>query len=80
MNPRWTVVTNIVSPESDRWIGTCWEFFDEETQAQHCYDRHVTIGNCPCKRPYFDKHDRPHLGAVHMYERSVKCTTSPTPK
>jgi len=35
--PKWTVLYNIVSPESDRWIGTGYEFFDEEETAAKAY-------------------------------------------
>jgi hypothetical protein len=66
-NPRWTVASNIVSPESDKWVGTCWEFFNEEGQAEECYARQVKAGNCPTKRPFFKNSDREHLGAVHRY-------------
>jgi len=63
--PRWTVVSNILSLESDKWVGTCWEFFDEESQAEECYTRQIEAGNTPTKRPYFESSDRGHLGAVH---------------
>jgi len=63
--PRWTVVSNILSPESDEWVGTCWEFFDEESQAEECYTRQIEAGNTPTKRPYSGSIDREHLGAVH---------------
>lgn len=65
LRPRWTVVSNILSPESDKWVGTCWEFFDEERQAEECYTRQIEAGNTPTKRPYFESSDREHLGAVH---------------
>jgi hypothetical protein len=65
--PRWTVLYNIVSKENDRWVGTAWEFFDDERDAQKCYDRQIREGNCPTKRPYYDKCDRPHLGAAHQF-------------
>ena len=69
MNPKYTVVTNIVSPESDRWIGTCWEFFHEEAHAVQCYRRQVQVGNCPTMRPYYEKVDQRHLGAVHSMSK-----------
>ena len=47
-NPKWAVCYNIVSPESNTWIGTGWEFFDEEPAAQICYERHISLGDCPC--------------------------------
>lgn len=67
MKPKWTVVYNIVSPESSKWVGTGWEFFDDEEDAQACYDRHVASGNTPTKRPYHDGCDKPHLGAAHQF-------------
>jgi len=66
--PKWTVLYNIVSSETAQWIGTGWEFFDDEHDAQHCYERHNVLGNCASKRPYH-KNDRTHLGAVHRILR-----------
>ena len=66
--PRWTVHYNIVSPESDTWIGTGWEFFDEEAQAAAAYERHSKLGNCPTKRPYYRACDAKHLGAYHDFQ------------
>lgn len=68
MIPNWTVTYNIVSPESNSWVGTGWEFFTDEKDAQKAYDRHISLGNVPTKRPYYDKHDAVHLGAIHDYE------------
>lgn len=65
--PRWTVCYNIVSPESDTWVGTGWEFFDEECAATLAYERHQRLGNCPTKRPYYHASDYEHLGAAHHY-------------
>jgi hypothetical protein len=62
--PKWTVLYNIVTPGST-WIGTGWEFFDDETEAQKRFDHHVAIGNCPTKRPYSQPCDWQHLGAAH---------------
>ena len=66
--PKWTVLYNIVSPEAARWIGRGWEFFDEERDAQRCYERHNALGNCASKRPYHIN-DKEHLGAVHTLMR-----------
>jgi len=70
--PRWTIVYNIISPENPKWIGTGWEFFDKEEDAEKCYDRHVKNGNCPTKRYYYagikteqNQFDYNHLGAAH---------------
>ena len=65
IEPKWTVNYNIVSKENDCWVGTGWEFFDLESDAQKCYNRQIDLGNCPCKRPYYRKSDWSHLGAVH---------------
>lgn len=67
--PRWTVHYNVVSPESGRWTGSGWEFFDEERDAQSCYERNLKAGNCPTKRPFHEPVDGPHLGAAHAHER-----------
>ena len=53
--PKWTVLYNIVSLESDRFVGTGWEFFDAEEDASDCYQRHIDVGNCPTKRPFHRK-------------------------
>lgn len=67
MRPKWTVLYNIVSKESDTWVGTGWEFFDTEEQAQLCYNRQIAQGNCPCKRLYH-KNDVVHLAAIHAFK------------
>ena len=67
--PNWTVCYNIVSPESDRWVGTGWEFFDQECDAEKSYKRHISLGNVPCKRPYFPPSDYKHLGIAHEEAR-----------
>lgn len=64
MNPQWTICTNIVSIESSKWIGTSWEFFDDEVDAEECFQRHIVLGNVPTKRK-FHENDRIHLGAAH---------------
>ena len=64
--PRWTVLYNIVSEESNQWVGTGWEFFDEESDAKACYHRHSTNGNCATKRPFCFKVDGIHLGPIHQ--------------
>lgn len=64
MIPKFTVLTNIVSPESSQWVGTSWEFFDDETDAMECYERHTVLGNCPTKRP-FHRTNIDHMGQAH---------------
>lgn len=66
--PRWTVTYNIVSRENGRWIGHGWEFFDNEADADKCYNRQLASGNCPTRR-HFHPVDWQHLGAAH--ERPV---------
>jgi hypothetical protein len=63
--PKWTVLTNLNSPEDNKWIGMSWEFFDKEEDAERCYERHMKAGNVPTKRPFFTKSDISHLGAAH---------------
>lgn len=62
--PRWTVCYNIVSPESDAWVGRGWEFFNKEREAEECYRRHQRLGNVPTKRPFYNPVDLEYLGAV----------------
>ncbi len=75
--PRWTVHYNIVSPESDTWVGRGWEFFDEEKDAEVCYKRQIEAGNVPSMRPYHDGVDRQHLGAVHQHQLNLAHPTPP---
>lgn len=63
--PKWTVLYNVVSERSS-WIGTAWEFFDNESSAQLCYDKQLATGNCPTKRPFHES-DIQHLGAAHRF-------------
>jgi len=60
--PKWTVLYNIPND----WVGTGWEFYNTERAAEIAYNRHTTIGNYPCKRPFYLKCDRKHLGAAHQ--------------
>lgn len=64
MKPEWTLVYNIVSPESDEWVGTGWEFFTKWDDAYNAMLRHTKLGNVPTLRPYHDLDER-HLGAAH---------------
>ncbi len=66
-SPRFTVLYNIVSPESSKWVGTGWEFFDKEEDAKKCYQRQIENGNCPCRRYFSEKPDRQHMGAAHRF-------------
>jgi len=65
--PKWTVHYNIVSPESGKWVGTGWEFFDDESKSSSAYSRHIAAGNCPTKRPFHRDCDLKHLGAAHQF-------------
>ena len=65
--PKWTVLYNIVSEENSKWIGTGWEFFDEDSDADKCYARHRDNGNNPSKRPFFERLDRAHMGVAHRH-------------
>lgn len=71
MRPKWTVLYNIVSAECPDWIGTGWEFFDREADAEACRLRHERAGNVPSKRP-FHPNDIPHLGAAHREKAGAK--------
>jgi len=66
--PKWTVFYNIVSLESSTWVGTGWEFFNLETEAEACYNRQIELGNCPTMRPYHPN-DYAHLGAGHKINK-----------
>lgn len=64
-HPNWTLNYNIVSSDSE-WIGTGWEFFNEEEHAQNRYDVLTKSGIGVCKRPYYHHTDKHHLGACHL--------------
>jgi len=64
-HPEWTVITNIVSPESGKWIGTCWEFFDGKVNALECEERHKEAGNTVVVMRPWHYTDAKHLGACH---------------
>lgn len=67
--PYWTVLYNINCGD---WVGTGWEFYDEEFTADLAYGKHIKLGNCPCKRPFHLKTDREHLGMAHRNGRIRK--------
>jgi hypothetical protein len=62
--PTWTVLYNLTSAASP-WVGTAWEFFDDEAPARSRYKALVALGLYPTCRPYYSAQDKPHLGAVH---------------
>ena len=62
--PAWTVLYNLPPASTSRWVGTAWEFFDDEPSAKRRYEELASSGHYPTKRPYHEA-DRPHLGAVH---------------
>jgi hypothetical protein len=64
MQPKWTVVYNIVSPGS-RWIGTGWEFFDDAASMERRKNELSAKGQTTTSRPYYPATDKSHLGAVH---------------
>ena len=62
--PRFTVGYNIGSGDR-RWIGTGWEFFDSEEDAERCYKQLVAQGHVPFRRPFHRGCDIPHMAAAH---------------
>jgi hypothetical protein len=63
MKPTWTVLYNITTA-ANRWIGTGWEFFDNEVLARNRVEHLQGRGFAPTLRPY-QSSDKSHLGAVH---------------
>lgn len=78
-DPKWTVLYNIVSAESATYVGTGWEFFDDEREAKACYERHIASGNCPAKRRYSPIPDFQHLGAAHQWGRTPPTSRPASP-
>jgi len=66
--PSYTVLTNLVSPENNSWVGTSWEFFDNKEDAEKCRQSHESLGNCPTLRSFHLVCDLDHLGAAHKWE------------
>lgn len=66
--PKYTVLYNIVTPGS-QWIGTGWQFFDDQNAAKRCYEYQQENGNCPTLRPYSEVPDYQHLGAAHRISK-----------
>lgn len=71
--PKWTLIYNTVNVENV-WIGSAWEFFDEEITATKRYEELSKLNLYPTKRPYYHSQDFSHLGASHQfwYQQSVK--------
>lgn len=65
MQPNWTVLYSIKSPENDKWTGKGFEFFDKEEDAEACYQRQILAGNQPTKRLYYDNVDWENLALHH---------------
>ncbi len=72
-HPKWTVLYNVCN-KSSPWIGTGREFFDNEYAAEKRYselllrtERWLTQ-YVPTIRPYHEKVDSPHLGAVYKMQ------------
>lgn len=66
--PKWTVCYNIRGSVGDPpWVGTGWEFFDDERDAQGRQDELSGTGVASCRRP-FHPSDEVHLGACHRLE------------
>lgn len=63
--PKFTVFTNLVSPENGEFVGMSWEFFTEPEHASLCYQRHIKAGNVPTIRPYHHNTDNVRMGAIH---------------
>lgn len=60
--PSYTLVYNIVN--ASKWVGTGWEFFDTEEDAEARYEELNKQGHCCTLRPYHNT-DSIHLGAAH---------------
>jgi len=58
--PKWTVLANLKRKEGTPWIGRSIEFFDDETAAAMCYQRHSLAGDVPTMRP-FHYSDEQHI-------------------
>ena len=71
--PKWTIIYNTTNDENT-WIGSAWEFFDNENIETKRYEELSKLNKYPTKRPYYHNQDFNHLGAAHQfgYSQSVK--------
>lgn len=59
--PKWTVLYNIPG----EYVGTGWEFFSSEEEADKRYTILKEHKYVPCKRKFYPS-DIQHLGAAHI--------------
>lgn len=59
--PSWTIHYKIPSIS---WLGSGWEFFDDEESAGDRFRELEGLGRVVVIRPYKDEFDREHLGAL----------------
>lgn len=73
--PSWTVLTNGTTP-SNKWISTCYYFFENEDQAKQFYDEQHKLERYPTLRPFHFGNDFKHLNPYHqrdyLNENNVK--------
>ena len=58
--PTWTVFSIVVDAKTP-WVGSSWEFFDDEEAAESRCDELRALGCCPTKRFYFRDSDRQYV-------------------
>jgi len=51
--PKWTVMINLRGKD---YVGTTWEFFREEADADACVQNHRMMGNGAVKVPFEPRH------------------------
>ena len=66
--PKWTVISNLKRRETTIWIGMSVELFDDEKEAEKCYQRHRQSGDTATKRP-FHSSDEQYMYVMAMDSR-----------
>lgn len=61
MIPSWTLFACV---PGDKYVGTCWQFFDDEEIARLAFDEATARGWVCTLRPFAEA-DRRHMGAAH---------------
>lgn len=62
--PKFTVCGSFKTIKGE-YLSSFWRFFDEEDDAQKCYQEHLEKGDNPVLRLFCPKKDLPYLGLAN---------------
>lgn len=63
--PEWVLHYTILNNGCTQWLGSSYEFFNDEPVAKQRYMEKVKDGTFPTLRKYSEEHDRAHLGICY---------------